>query len=338
MASILEAIHAGRRDGSSGRTAMRELTLRELRVFLAIVDAGSLGAAAKAVNLTQPAVSRILGRLEDRLGIGLFERNSKGTLPTQAGEVLLPYARGLLFDMEQAVTSVDEIRGLKRGIARVGSSAVIARKVLPDAVGHLLDASPGITVEILEGSDDQLISALLHREIDLAIGSTFPDQADIKVVAECEFIDSFTVFCRRGHDLAARTDLTMADLASERWALVKQGSTPRRLFETVMRQAGLPTPRVVVETMSSDATIVHIIQSDLLGWMPRSLISIPEHAGLVSAIDIAELSLERRFFIYKRSSGILPVSAARLLDRIPLRNRCREEVRFSAQARKRGSR
>ncbi|WP_066555853.1 LysR family transcriptional regulator [Croceicoccus bisphenolivorans] len=300
---------------------MQKLSLKELQVFMAVVDCGSIGAASDVVHLTQPAISRILARMEGRLNVKVFERNSRGTYPTPAGEALIPYARGLLFDAEQASQAIDEVRGLKRGIVRIGATGAFARKVLAGVASQLLEIGPNIRIEIMEGSDDMLNSALLHREIDVAVGSIWPRNCELRMIGECEFVDAFRPFCRAGHRLDARNEVTLDELSRERWALAPEKSSPRHLFNSAFHQAMLPQPVVSVETMSPELCISSVLDSDLIGWLPCSLIELPLRYNLIATLPNAALTSQRKFFIYSRNSGVMPYAASKLIELIPHR-RC----------------
>ena len=291
---------------------------RQLRAFLAIVDTGSLGRAAAAINLSQPALSRLLNDIETRLGGRLFDRHGKGMTLNGLGEVLLPHARHLLFEMEQARDALLAVQGLKRGAARIGMVATIARTVLPPAVVRLLAAAPDLTVELLEAEDDRLVLALYRREVDLVIARNLAMQEGIVPVAECRFDDNYSVFCAADHPLARGGQVSLADVLAERWVLTAPGSTPRTLFNDLLRTAGYAAPKVAVETWSTGAAIAFVTQTRFLGWLPRPLFGGEEAAGTVRALDVLPLSLPRRFFAYKRARGLLPPAVRRLMEELPL--------------------
>lgn len=291
---------------------------RQLRAFLAIVDAGSLGRAATAIHLSQPALSRLISDMEARLGEKLFDRHGKGMALTSLGDVLLPHARLLLFEMEQARDAVLAVRGLKRGAARIGAVATIARSLLPGAVDRLLHAAPDLTVELVEAEDDRLLVALDRREVDLVIARDLAMQEDVVALAEVRFDDRYSLFCAADHPLAAQAEVTLAEALAETWVMSAPGSTPRALLDDLLRRAGTVSPRIAVETWSTNAAIAFVAQTRLLGWLPRPLFSGEESAGTVRALDVSALSLPRRFFAYKRAKGTLPPAAARLLEELPL--------------------
>ncbi|HTH97736.1 MAG TPA: LysR family transcriptional regulator [Stellaceae bacterium] len=292
--------------------------LRQLRAFLAIADSGSLGRAAATINLSQPALSRIIHDMEARVGAKLFERHTKGMALTQYGEALLPYARLLIFETGQAVEALDAVRGLRRGTARIGAVATVARSILPAAVSRLLTAAPGLQIQLLEAADDALATALRRREVDIAITGILEKHDDIVPIAECQFQDRCLVFCAADHPLTAEPKVTLDQVLAENWIMPGRGARPRELFEEVLRAGNIRMPRIAVEVASPSAIAAFVAQTHLLGWLPQPLFHGREQAGKVKTLDIPELSLARSFLIYRRRQGLLSEPVMRLMRELPL--------------------
>ncbi|MFW2464365.1 LysR family transcriptional regulator, partial [Burkholderia pseudomallei] len=195
--------------------------LRQLRAFTTIAASGSLGRAADALHVTQPALSRILKRLEEQIGAPLFERHSKGVQLTAIGEALLPHATLLQHEAEHAREEIDALRGLAKGTIKVGAVGSIASLVLPVALGRVLDRWPNLRVVIVEGVWDRLVDALLTHEIDIALSTRVPDTDEVVAIAECRWDDVSHVVAAPDHPLraAARAPLTLADTRAARWAI-----------------------------------------------------------------------------------------------------------------------
>lgn len=291
---------------------------RKLRAFLAVVDCRSLGRAALAANMTQPTLSRLIQDMETRLGLPLFERHTKGMALTPAGEAFVPHARLLLFEMEQAACSIDALKGLRRGTVRIGAVAAVTRSIIPRAAAKLLKEAPGLRIDMVEATDSELVDALAGRRIDLMIAAEIPPHDDILPVAECRFDDVYSVFCTVDHPIAAATDIDLDRVLQERWVMPKPGNTPRSLFENLIRRAGRALPVIAIETGSVGAQISFVAQSMLLGWLPQPLIASDLKSGAVALLAIEELTIQRRFFLYRRRGGLLPEAAQHLMRLLPL--------------------
>src|SRR5262245_11986001 len=120
---------------------------RQLRAFLAICEAGSLGMAADALHVTQPALSRMMKRLEDQLGVTLFERRSTGMELTTFGEALLPHATVLSAEAARALEQINSLRGLGHGTLRIGAVGSAALMVLPPVLDRILTQWPNLHVQ-----------------------------------------------------------------------------------------------------------------------------------------------------------------------------------------------
>lgn len=290
---------------------------RQLRLFMAIVDEGSLNRAARAVNMTQPTLSRLVAEMESKIGQRLFERSAKGMLPTPAGELLLPYARIILHEMDAADEALKALRGLQRGTVRVGAVATIARSILPPAMAQLLKQSPGLRVSLMEGPDDHIVAALVQRKIDVIITAELPPTEGICPIRECPYDDTYAVFCSVDNPLAQSLALSLAEVLDFSWTMPAAGSTPRQLFNQLLLTNGAKAPTVAIETTSVDAMISCVAQTELLGWLPRPLLTNAIGSGMVRLLHVPDLELRRRFFIYRRDRGLLPAPARELLKFIP---------------------
>ncbi|PTW56623.1 DNA-binding transcriptional LysR family regulator [Breoghania corrubedonensis] len=147
---------------------MRALNLDQIRAFLAVCRSGGVQKAAQHLNLTQPAVTTRIRKLEDSLGVSLFERQISGMKLTKRGELLLQYAE----QFERLADRVEEVVVAPEGIdrrLRVGASETVAQCWLPDLVSALHRKFPRLEVDINVDISVNLRAALLAREIDLAI-------------------------------------------------------------------------------------------------------------------------------------------------------------------------
>lgn len=291
---------------------------RKLRAFLAVVECGSLGRAALAVHMTQPALSRVIKDMELRFGLPLFERHSKGMVLSAAGESLVPHARLLLFEMDQALETLDALKGLRRGTVRLGAVAAVTRSIVPKAAAKLLKEAPALRIDMLEAPDGDLLDALIARRIDLMIAAELPPHDEVMPVAECRFDDVYTVFCSASHPLTRHSDVDLDRVLAESWIMPKPGATPRDLFERLVRQAGRALPVIAVETNSVGAQLSFVAKGRLLGWLPHPLIESELASGAVRLLTISELTLHRRFFVYRRRRGSLPAAARQMLQFLPL--------------------
>lgn len=147
-----------------------------IRAFLATVETGSLSAAARVLEQTQPTISRQISSLEETLQLTLFERGTRVMELTDAGSELLAHVRG----MAEAATQISRVASgqsqLIEGIVRITSSDAMAAYALPNCIVSLRKEYPGISVDLVPSNE---LSDLIRREADIAIRHTRPEQPDL---------------------------------------------------------------------------------------------------------------------------------------------------------------
>jgi DNA-binding transcriptional LysR family regulator len=154
----------------------RRLDWALVRSFIAVMDAGSVSAAARTTQGHQPTISRHLCELEAQLGVALFERTGRGVRPTAAGLEVLPAARQMQAAAEALARSVTRGREATRGTVRITASQVVSTWLLPPLVAEFQRAEPEIQVEIVSSN---AVQNLLRREADIAVRMVQPDQGSL---------------------------------------------------------------------------------------------------------------------------------------------------------------
>src|SRR5881296_3936272 len=213
------------------------LTLHRLELFLAVLDEGGVGRAAKAHNISQPAVSEHLQGLAAHFGVPLLERRGRSVRPTPSARLLEPYARqavGLLRGAERAAV---DLRGLRTGSLMIGASTTPGTYLLPAALGRFHAAHPGITLR-LEISDTREI------ERSVAVG-----QLELGVIGEAPLVpgltaepwvkDELVLIVPRGHPLARRRAVTAHAIAGESYIAREEGSSTRGVAERYLARLGV---------------------------------------------------------------------------------------------------
>ena len=289
---------------------------RQLKAFLAIVETGSLGRAAECLHLSQPALSRIVKRLETMLQVQLFERHSTGMELTSFGEALLPYATHLSTEANLALEEINALRGLGRGTIRVGAVASAAIMLLPDVLSRILSRWPSLQVQIVEAVEDKLAFALVHNDIDVALAGPIPESQDILRVAEHKFNDRYSVITSVTHPLQRRKDLSIFDLAGMAWVMPPEEAEPRRQFNSLVNRLGAPAPRVSIETRSPSVIKAIVARTDFLGWLPEPLYAAEQACGLIRPLAVKEMDMQRRFFVYRRRRSFTSPAMSKFLEEL----------------------
>lgn len=190
----------------------QRLKIRHLRVIDALEEHKSLLRASQALRVSQPALSRTLQEVEEIVGGELFERHPRGVRPNAMGLLIASRARTLLHTIREMETDLDALRdGQKRSI-RVGVLPVAAHGLLPAVLAHANSEAAHLSIEVIEGRNDQLTPALLAGEIDVVLGRLYPPELPDELTRRVLYHEPISLIARADHPLFERATLTPADI------------------------------------------------------------------------------------------------------------------------------
>lgn len=247
---------------------VRRLRLRHLELLVALADAGTMRAAAVRLNLSQPALSKMLGEVESGFGARLFERSPQGLAANALGEAAVYRARVMLGELLRGKDEVDALRTGAAGVLRLGTLSVTAS--VPRAVVQLRRRVPGARVQVQEGRVRDLVQKLLDGELDCVFGAITPEllTSDLLPLLHPEVLleDELCVLCDPEHPLARSRKLRWADLHAADWVAPPKDTLVRQAFMTAFLNEGLEPPEPAIEVLSS-VTIGSVLRMDaaLLG-------------------------------------------------------------------------
>jgi DNA-binding transcriptional LysR family regulator len=276
---------------------------RGLSAFLNVARLGSVGAAASALSLTQPAVSRTLRKLEQQLGVQLFVRHSTGMELTTFGRSLLPHAALLETGLHRAVEEIDFLRGASRGVARVGILPSLVPDHLPTILDNMRLKLPRIQLHMMEAPNHQLTRALLRGEIDFAIAAVSPDLSDENIRVSSLMSDEICVVTRAAHPITTVKSPNLARLREYNWVLQEKGGAIWRHFQTLFAAANLDSPEVTLTTNSIQTLKAVITSSDLITMLPRISIRNEERNNVLRPLPLRSARWRRQLAVLRRSSG-----------------------------------
>jgi DNA-binding transcriptional LysR family regulator len=246
------------------------MELRQLEYLVAVAEEASFTRAANRVHVTQPGVSAQVRRLERELGQQLLDRSGRAVRTTAAGDAVLPFARAALAAVEGARSAVDELAGLVRGRATVGTVVGCGAIGLPEVLAAFHRRHPGVEIALTEGGSDLLLAGLLEGELDLGlIGLAGPPGAGVEVQV---VVDERLVAGVTADDLLrAAAGVTVEDLADRTLISLPTGTGVRGALDIACAAAGV-TPRIAFE--SGDLGVVADLAAQGLG-----VAILPESVG-----------------------------------------------------------
>ena len=247
---------------------VRRLRLRHLELLVALTDAGTMRAAASRLNLSQPALSKMLAETESGFGARLFERTPQGLVANAAGHAAVYRARVILGELSRGKDEVDALRTGAVGLLRLGTLSVTA--TVPRAVVQLRRRLPGARVQVQEGRVREMIQRLLDGELDCVFGAITPEllTSDQLSLLQPEVLlkDELCVLCAEGHALSRSRRLGWAELHTQPWVAPPKDTLVRQALMTAFLNAGLEPPEAAIEVLSS-VTVGSVLRLDetLLG-------------------------------------------------------------------------
>lgn len=266
---------------------------RQLMLLVAIEDHGNMHRAAEALNMSQPAASKLLKDLEDLMGVSLFERLPRGMRTTWYGESMVRHARIVLSSLGEAGAEIEALKAGRAGGVAIGAIAGPAMTLLPQALARIDQDHPDLRVSLLVESSDVLLERLAQNRIDLMIGRLFArhDKRSLRYQPVAE--EEVCAIARPGHPLLSLKKPGLRELARAAWVVPPEGSVLRHRFELMFQNAGFDPPRRMIGTAA-------------LVLLPR-LLTDSEHLAIVP-VDVG------RHYAAHGMVGIVPVELACRMD------------------------
>jgi LysR family transcriptional regulator of gallate degradation len=236
---------------------MRSLLARHFKDLLllqAIVDAGSINRAAKVIGLSQPALTRSIGRLEADIGVQLLTRVAKGVYPTEFGQALLEHVRLAGAELDQAETQLRIIKSRSSSQLACGGTFVPMGYLIPQAVKDFGDRKPDSHVRLVEGTTDGLLQMLRVGELEVVVCPKMDAQKDDDLTSEVLVIERVGIFADSQHPLLKEKNNSLQKIvSSERWILPDRTGQLRQLLIREFARHSVEIPERFVETASLTA-------------------------------------------------------------------------------------
>lgn len=266
-------------------------SLRQLEVFAAIGQFGTVSAAADKLAMSQSAASTSLSELENQFDCRLFDRNGKRLRLNETGRLLLPKARELLdraAEVEAILTG-----GLTFGALRVGATLTIGNYLGTLLVGEFMRRYTGSQIKLEVHNTTQIAEQVKHFELDLGlIEGEYEDSA----LSMTEWVDDeLAVFCAPDHPLAKRRSLKIEQVLQEPWILREFGSGTRQTLDRALKP-WRDQLKIRLELEHTEA-IMHAVQAGLgIGCVSRLALKESFRRGSLIELKLKEINLQRKFY------------------------------------------
>lgn len=278
------------------------MTIRHLKVFLAVAETGKMSAAADQLFIAQPSVSQAIADIEKYYNVRLFERISRKLYITPAGEQLLDYARHIvaLFDeMELEMKYSAEHTTLK-----IGGTVTVGTTILSELVSRFEAENPPVTLTVLVDNTPVIESMILKSDLDLGIVEGEVSSEDLIQIPAVE--DEMVLICGPGHPFSGRKTVSLDELQGQYFVIREKGSRARSFFEKILDKEGVE----IVEKWT--CTNTEAIKNAVMGGqglavLSKRLVEREFEQGRLCILSIQGIRLLRNFtLIYHKNKFLSP--------------------------------
>lgn len=281
------------------------MDIRELRTFIAVAEAGSFTRAGGRLQISQSAVSQQIRLLEESLGTPLFTRRAREVSLTQAGNVLLPYARQIVAKLEEARAVVSDYESLGRGRIVIGAGGAVCHHLLPELLKDFAQRFAKVEIQVISGFSNETLQRTIEGGVDLGI-VVLPLQHTAVVSAELGR-DELVAIARPGHRWTGLARVRARDFVDEPLVVYERNSHTFRIIERFLLEEGV-FPRFAMEISDLEA-VKRMVEAGLgvavmATWMIREEIL----RGSLIARPLGARGLHRGWGVLHRASEALTAS------------------------------
>ena len=280
------------------------MTLRHLKIFVAVCETGSATAAGEKLFIAQPSISLAIAELEDHYGIKLFDRISKRLQITETGKHFLQYTTHIVDLFENLEREVKNFETM--GVLRIGSSITIGNYLLANYIAEFKQTHPEINVKVIIDNSDAIQQRVLTNQIDIGL---------IEGIMHSDYIidqkfrdDELILICANNHPFAVQQSVELFQLKKENLILRESGSGGRELFDSTMTMLGLEISPAWEST--STQAILSAVRANLgISVLPYLLVKESLDRKEIIQFRVKEIQLKRHFSIIYHRNKFLTQSA-----------------------------
>lgn len=284
-------------------------SLRQLEIFAAAAQQGTLSSAAEALAMSQSAASTALIELERRYGRPLFDRAGKRLRINETGRLLLPAALELLSRAED----IDAILAGRTGPGplRLGATQTIGNYIAPPLIDAYTRRHPDCSLSFEIDNTAQIAAGIADFSLDLALVEGEYPHPDIRVA---EWLaDELVLFCSPAHRLARDRPRGIGDLLEERWVVRERGSGTRQTLDHAM-QPHVGRWQIGLELQQIEAIIEMVAASAMIGCVSRVAVRRPLAEGRIVELAVPDVDLSRRFYMMTHREKHITAGMRAFLD------------------------
>ncbi|MGI4838284.1 MAG: LysR family transcriptional regulator [Janthinobacterium lividum] len=261
------------------------LKFRHLVLIDTLGRTRNMHAAAEQMNLSQPAISKMLKEIESLLGFAVFERLPRSMPPTALGEYVVRYAHIALNDARGFVEQISSLREGGHGYLKVGGIFAATAVSLPGAIVTIKERWPLLSIEVVEQTSDHLMEMLDARTLDLAVARYTDERQQHRYDFTALGPEPFSIVVNSRHPLCESGPTPLAELGKWPWILYPVGVPIRARMDAAFARAGIATPKNTIDTISMQ-TFLQVLQSGpMIAMLPDSMVGPHIDSGLLKVLE-----------------------------------------------------
>jgi DNA-binding transcriptional LysR family regulator len=285
------------------------MKLERLVAFVEVARTGNLTRAARALDVTQPALSERIAGFEREVGVDLFVRSHRGVRLTDAGRALVPHAERALRAVEDGRRAMDELRRGIGGRLVVGAAPAVSTYVLPGVLRRFNVAHPDVELGVRTGHSEEVLEMVLRGDVQVGVVRELR-HPEVETIPLYE--DELVLVVPRGHRFVGRARVPIADLATEHLVTFDRASSYTELTQALFREAGI-VPRGTIELDNIDAAKKCVVQGLGVALLPRQAVRDELSRGSLRQVALAgSRPIRRRIVALRRRDAgpAMPIVAA----------------------------
>lgn len=278
------------------------VTVRQLRAFVAVARLGSFVHAAESLFLTQAALSHLVRQLESGVGVRLLDRTTRSVQLSRAGEAYLPHAERVLADLLAAERCSQDLRQGKLGSVRIAATHVLSATVIPKLIARYEQTHLETRLNLVDTTADALSTLVALGQVDLALG---PEREPVEQVSsEVAFTDDLVLVVPRGHRLAGLPAVPWNALAQERLIMAGRGAALRTMID--IHYAFRIEPAIEVQHFTTSIALVAAGQGVLVAsTFFRPFLPLYD----LVMLSLVEPRVQRNYLLYRHEARTLTPAA-----------------------------
>jgi DNA-binding transcriptional LysR family regulator len=261
------------------RNLLYRLRTKHLKTLEVLGRVESMRAAANELNLTQPAITKILKDIEEILEVRLFNRSSSGITPTAIGRAAVEFARKSVSDVERFAGLITNLKLGGYGSLRIGAIMASIPEFVPLSLEKLKSQRPLMTINLVAAPSNKLLEELNNQTIDMAVARLTDPEQNALFNFEPLLGEEVWVFASKDHPFATRKQISLKDLFDEPWVLQPPMSPLRQLLQQSFAELGMSALPNWIETDSIYATLKLVRLSGMIAALPRTILEEGVDAG-----------------------------------------------------------